>query len=96
MNDLTKKDTILVERDGEQIEVHNWVSFKRIERAVVRGSRMSEKFDSRPSVEDGEGYKKPEAVTTWVADDLSGNFGIDVEKLDIEVIDVESDEVTLL
>lgn len=92
---LKHQDRIPVETaDGREIDVFNWVNVKKVEEAVVRPN-ASEMW---PHVEIGAGdsSEKPEAVTRWLAERLSGEFGIDVDREGIEVIDVESDDVTRL
>lgn len=91
-----QQDVITVHRDGEDVEVYNWVSLERTQRAVLRGDLTSENYDEDPTVMDGEGVLVPEAVTQWVADDLAREYNVDVTECGIDVIDVESDEVDVL
>lgn len=93
---LRQQDVITVHRDGEDVEVYNWVSLERTQRAVLRGDLTSENYDEDPTVMDGEGVLVPEAVTQWVADDLAREYNVDVTECGIDVIDVESDEVDVL
>lgn len=93
---LRQQDVITVHRDGEEVEVYNWVSLERTQRAVLRGDLTSENYDEDPTVMDGEGVLVPEAVTQWVADDLAREYNVDVTECGIDVIDVESDEVDVL
>jgi len=90
---LQHQDRITVEKDGEEIDVFNWVNIKQP--AVIRGGNPTvEKFDAEIGA--GDASFTPEAVTTWVAEELWHEFGIEVEKRGIEVIDVESDDVHIL
>jgi len=88
---LKHRDTITVHRDGERIEVYNWVNLKQP--ALVRGASTIEKFEAEIGA--GDSSMDPDYVTEWVAEDLWHEFGIDVENYGIEAIDVESDEVTV-
>lgn len=85
-------DRITVAKDDEEIEVFNWVNISQP--AIVRGIGDIEKF--HPDIGAGDSSMKPDAVTTWVAEELWHEFGIEMENYDIEVIDVESDEIQIL
>lgn len=90
---LQRKDRLTVARDGEEIEVFNWVNVSQP--AIVRGSNpVVEKFD--PDIGAGDSPMKPKAVTTWVAEELWHEFSIEVEDHDIEVIDPTAEEVDVL
>jgi hypothetical protein len=90
---LQHRDRIKVHRDGEEVEVFNWVNIKQP--AVVRGGNaVVEKFD--PEIGAGDSSRTPNAVTGWVAEELRREFGIEVADHGIEVIDVESDGVDVL
>ncbi len=87
------KDRMTVERDGEQLEVFNWVNINQP--ATVRGHNpVVETYDA--DIGAGDAAFTPEAVTAWVAEELRDEFRIDPEDHGIEVVDVESDEVTVL
>ncbi len=89
---LKHRDRITVHRDGEEIDVFNWVNLKQP--AVVRGAGTIEKFDA--DIGAGDSPATPDYVTEWVAEELWHEFSIDVEDYGIEVVDVESDEVDVL
>jgi len=90
---LQHRDRITVYKDGEEVEVFNWVNIKQP--AVVRGgNRVVEKFTAEIGA--GDMRKAPEAVTHWVAEELEDNFGIDPTDNGIEVIDPTSEEVDVL
>jgi len=90
---LQHRDRITVHRDGEEVEVFNWVNIKQP--AVVRGGNpVVEKFDAEIGA--GDMSRTPDAVTEWVAEELWREFSIDVTDHGIEVIDVESDDVDVL
>lgn len=92
---LKHYDTIPVElADGTEVDVYNWVNLREVKESVVRPN-MSETW---PQVEIGAGDSRrtPEAVTEWLADRLWGEFDIDVEEHGIDIVDIESDEVTRL
>lgn len=90
---LNHRERIEVGVDGEEIVVWNWVSV--VQPAHVRGHNpVVEKFDA--TIGAGDMDEPPEAVTEEVAEELYDEFSIDVEDHDIEVIDVHSDEVSVL
>lgn len=91
---MTNRDVVVVENaDGEQVEVFNHVSV--VERHYVNAVNGYETFD--PIVSKGDGMsEKPDAVTPRVARLLYDEFGADVDELEIEVIDPEDEEVTVL
>lgn len=90
---LQHRDRIAVEKDGEEIEVFNWVNIKQP--AVVRGGNPTvEMFEAEIGA--GDSPRTPNAVTEWVAEELDWEFGIDVEDYGIQVIDVEADDVHIL
>lgn len=90
---LQHRDRITVIRDGEELEVYNWVNIKQP--AIVRGGNpVVERFEAEIGA--GDSPMTPDAVTTWVAEELYHEFSIDVEDHDIDVIDVESEEVDVV
>lgn len=74
-----------VERDGEQIEVFNHASVKQFHYVNAFGG--DESFE--PVVTAGDAEYKPDYVTERLANYLWHAFGIEVEKLDIGVVEVE-------
>lgn len=90
---LQRQDRIAVKRDGEEVEVFNWANVRRF--STVRATNPVVSHDDT-RIGAGDSTMKPDAVTHWVAEELDMEFGIDPEKHDIEVIDVTSDEVTVL
>lgn len=93
---LRRKDVITVERDDETLDVYNWISVERKQRAMLRGNMSNEEFHDDPKIMDGEGFHEPDAVTHWVAEDLARDFNVNVADCGVEVINVESPEVTVL
>lgn len=94
-NDLSPRlhDRLTVLRDGEEIEVFNWVNINQP--AIVRASNpVVETFDA--DIGAGDSPRKPDAVSKWLADELRDEFNIDPEDHDIEVVDVESEEVDVV
>lgn len=91
-SDLRRRDRIEVERDGETLDVYNWVTMERASR--VRGNNpVVEHFE--PCIFGGDSRMEPDAVTDWVARELIVEFDIDVTDHGIEVVDIEDnlDEV---
>jgi hypothetical protein len=88
------RDRLTVKHDGEEKEVYNWVNIKQP--AIVRGSNpVVERFTAEIGA--GDSQMHPEAVTSWVAEELLYEFNIDLDTYnEIEVIDVESEEVAVL
>lgn len=86
-------DCIRVVIDGEEKEVYNWVTVGR--RYRVRSNRRIS-FDPRIYPGDSVGGSGPERITQWLSDQIWDEFSIDAESHGIEVIDIESDEVTVL
>lgn len=100
---LRHRETIDVGIDGEQIEV--WNALNVTMAYQVRGGNPSaEKFPSEHVIEMLGGGTEPEYVTTWVAEALWHEVGIDLglfnsdgsEEFDIEVVDIESEDVIVL
>jgi len=93
---LRRRDQITVEKGGEEIQVFNWVNI--LQPAIVRGNNpVVEKFGAEIGA--GDSDMKPDAVTTWVAEELWHEFDIsqnDLKELGIDVIDVEAPEVDVL
>jgi len=92
--DVTGRDVLTVERDGEQIEVYNHVSVSR--HYYVNSVNDYEEFKASLSKGDMSEGSEPEAVTDRLARLLWGEFGITVEDRGIDVIDLADDEVTVL
>lgn len=88
--------TVVRDDGDEELEVYNWINFQRLEKWVVWGHGMAECFNEGPEIGAGDSSMTPEAVTQWLADELAREHNINVTKLGIEVIDVESDEVDVL
>lgn len=95
MTDLEKKlkrmDRILVDVDGEEIEVYNWATVQRSHR--VRPGE-SEHFEPKISAGDAVGME-PDAITHWLAEWIYDEFQVDVEDQGIDVIDPTDDEVNV-
>jgi len=87
-------ERLTVSIGGEEREVYNWVNVKQP--AVVRGHNPTvETFSAEIGA--GDSPETPSAVTEWVAKELWHEFSIDLSRRDdIDVIDIESDEVTVL
>ena len=90
------RDRITVVKDGEEIEVFNWVNIEQP--AIVRGNNpVVEKFDC--NIGAGDSPRTPDAITHWVAEELWHAFDVsesDLRQMGIDVIDVESEEVDVL
>jgi hypothetical protein len=88
-----RQERLTVKRDGEEQTVYNWVNITQP--AVVRGHNpVVEKFDAEIGA--GDSPKTPEAVTHWLAEELWYECSIEVEDHGIEVVNVESEDVTVL
>ncbi len=93
MVDPQMMDRLTVYRDGEEIEVFNWVTVE--DAARVRGYNPTvEHFE--PRIRRGDGHQPPKAVTKWVAEELEDEYYIDPEEYGIEVIDVDSGDVEVM
>lgn len=79
------KDRYHVERDGEEIEAFNHASVQQFHYVNALGGH--ETFV--PVVTAGDADYKPDYVTERLASYLWHTFGIEVEKLDIEAVEVE-------
>lgn len=94
---LRHRENIKVEKDGEKIRVWN---FLNVDPAYqVRGGNPSlETFPDEHRIEGGGGAGPVDYVTSWVAKSLRDEVGIDLsrDRWSIEVVDVESDDVTVL
>jgi len=90
---LRQRDRITVEKAGKEIEVFNWVNIKQP--AVVRGGNPCVE-KSEAEVGAGDSAATPDAVTSWVAEELRREFYIDVEDHGIDVIDPEDEGVSVL
>lgn len=91
MTDWRRRDRLTVMRDGEEIEVFNCCSL--IQDHTVRPTTQE---TWPPAIERCEAALIPEYVTEWLAHTLWHEYGVEVENYDIEAIDIESDEVTVL
>lgn len=91
---LTGRDLITVLKDGEEIDVFNHVSVSQ--HHYVNSMNSYETFEPDIAKGDMGTGPKPEAVTERVATLLWGEFGIEVENLDIKVIDPDADDVDVL
>jgi hypothetical protein len=90
---LRQRERITVRRDGEEVDVFNWVTVQQASR--VRGHNpVVETVDTQIGA--GDSMMEPDAVTPWVAEELQDEFYIDVEERGIEVIDPEADDVEVL
>lgn len=92
--DLTGRDRITVEKDGERIDVFNHASISQ--HHYVNSVNGYETFE--PSIAKGDmgDGPKPEAVTPRLATLLYDEFRVEVEQQGIDVIDPESEEVDVL
>ena len=88
-----RRDRLDVVRDGEEIEVFNWVNVDRSAQ-VYAGAGQIEYFEG--DIGAGDSSMTPDAVTKWIAEELSHEFNIYVEDHGIEVVDIESEEVDVL
>ena len=91
---ITGRDRLTVEHDGEEIEVFNHVSVAQYH--YVNSVNGYETFEPDISKGDMGGGPSPEYVTERVAELLYHEFGIEVEQHGIEAIDLDADEVTVL
>lgn len=90
---LKHRERITVQADDEEIDVFNWVNVTQP--ATVRGHNPAvETYQA--DIGAGDASFTPEAVTPWVAEELSREFYIDVEEHGIDVIDPTDDGVTVL
>ncbi|WP_455448331.1 hypothetical protein [Natrinema thermotolerans] len=92
--DLSGRDRIVVEKDGEEIDVFNHVSVST--HHYVNSVNGYETFEPTVSKGDMGDGPKPEAVTPRIAEMLWHEFHAEVEDLGIDVIDPESEEVDVL
>lgn len=92
--DITGRDRIEVERDGEELEVFNHVSVST--HHYVNSVNGHESFEADIAKGDMGRGPTPDAVTERVAEYLWTEWKIEVEDYDIEAIDLESDEVNVL
>ncbi|QLG47868.1 hypothetical protein [Natrinema halophilum] len=92
--ELTGRDRITVEKDGEEVEVFNHASVSTHHYAnSINGYDTFEPTVSKGDLGSGP---KPEAVTPRLANVLRDEFHADVEDMGIDVIDPESEEVDVL
>lgn len=83
-----------VHHNGEEKTVWNWVQI--VQPADVRGHNPVVE-NHEPQITPGDMRAgTPEAVTANVAEELEFAFDVDPEEHDIEVIDPEDEEVTVL
>lgn len=96
---LKHRDRIEVEKGGEELVVHNTVSVTMAHH-VSGGNPTHETFYGASRIEGRGGGPEPNYITTWAAEELWHEHGIDLfdghDCFDIEVVDLESDEVTVL
>lgn len=93
MKGRCRKDRITIERDGERLDVFNWVNITQ-KSVIYAGAGSTERFTMEIGA--GDSSIKPERITEWIAKELWHEYGFDAEENGIEVVDVESDEVTVL
>jgi len=92
---LNQRERIEVKVDGEEVTVFNWVNLSQP--ATVRGHNpVVEPYET--AVYAGDSQMEPDAVTHWVADELEevSLINVDLDAQGIDVIDVTSEEVTIL
>lgn len=94
---LQIQDRIEVEKDGEELEVWNFLNVTPAYQ-FRGGNPTKEEFPDLHRIEAGGGAGSVDYVTTWVAEELWHDLGIDLDRdrWEIEVVDVESDEVAVL
>ena len=92
--DFTGRDRILVEKDGEEIDVFNHASVST--HHYVNSVNGYETFEPKVAKGDMGDGPKPEAVTPRLANVLRDEFHVDLEDQGIDVIDPESEEVDVL
>jgi len=98
MSSRTRRERFTAEYDGEKVEIANSVRITEQKEHHVVAAREHETFEAPNSpriVVDGFGGR-PEYVTEQLAQYLWDQFGIDLDEHDIEVVDIDSDEVTVL
>jgi hypothetical protein len=91
MTELKRRDSLTVRRDGEEIEVFNWCSLTQHHTV-----RLTTQETWTPDIERGDGGTTPKYVTEWLADRLWREYDVHVQDYGIEVIDIESDGVSVL
>lgn len=90
---VTGKDTIPIEKHGEEIEVWNHCNVQT--RHYVNSVNGHETFE--PVITAGDSNLELDTyVTERLAEYLWAEWMIDVEKLGIEVVDIDAPEVTLI
>lgn len=96
---LRHQERITVEKDGEEIDVWNFLNVT-LACQVRGGNPVTEEFPGDHRITMGGGGTEPDYVTSWVAEELWHNYDIDLfdghREFDIEVVDLEDDEVTVL
>jgi hypothetical protein len=91
-NEMCRHDRLNVEVDGEEREVYNWINVTT--RVQLRGNGSREQWVLEIGAEDSR--RPPEYVTHWLAAELASQMNIQVEDHAIDVVDIESEEVTVL
>jgi len=92
--DVTGRDVLHVEHDGEEKEVYNHVSVSQ--HHYVNSVNGYESFGASIAKGDMGDGPAPDAVTKRVARLLSDAFAVDIEEQGIEVIDLDAEDVHLL
>lgn len=94
---LRHRDRITVEKDGEEIDVWNFLNVD-MPYQLRGGNPTVETYTDLADIEIGGSGPQPDYVTSWVADELWHELHLDnlEEKFGIEVIDIESDDVQVI
>lgn len=88
--EMRRRDRLEVVHDGEKKTVFNWVNVT-LPAVIYAGAGQVEHFEA--DIGAGDSSMAPDAVTHWIAEELSFEFHVDVEQHDIGVIDPTADEV---
>jgi len=96
---MRHRERIEVAKDGEEITVWNFLNVSPAYQ--FRGSNPTmETFHSKTEITSGGGFRDVEYITSWVAEELWHELSLSEQTLNethgIEVVDIESDEVTVL
>jgi hypothetical protein len=91
--DITGRDLITVEKDGEEIEVYNHVSVSR--HYYVNSVNGYEEFEADIAEGDLGDGPEPDYITERVKRILWKKLNVSVRDRDIEVIDLDSDDITV-
>lgn len=89
---ITGRERILVDRDGEELEVFNHVSVARYH--YVNSVNGHETFE--PQITAGDSDMPVEYVTDRIAEYLEIEWMIDVEDHGIEVVDLDDPDVQVI